>query len=195
MTQGNRSGGNDFKNVTNLDPQSLIEMLEIVDSLKRLLNSHAELAEKEVEQRIPMLMMLFEYLVANIENPNIDKSLLVFLEGFLNISIDQVKNQEIEEEEHEEELEIDEKERQRRLRLAMYEIYKIINPNQLAGETALDNFINNVKTRGIGEAMKYSGSAYAGKFRTNDLENVETHGFAMREALRDAGCKGEGRGL
>lgn len=39
----------------------------------------------------------------------------------------------------------------------VYEIYKILNPRKIAGETRLDNFINNMITGGLKRASKYEG--------------------------------------
>lgn len=42
-------------------------------------------------------------------------------------------------------------------RMAIYELHKIMNPRQLAGETRLENFINNMIVGGLELAMKYEG--------------------------------------
>lgn len=42
-------------------------------------------------------------------------------------------------------------------RMATYELYKAINPNQIAGETKEENFINNAILRGVKKALKYEG--------------------------------------
>jgi len=55
-------------------------------------------------------------------------------------------------------------------RFAIYEVYKIMNPHQIAGETRKDNFIHNVIAGGLKRAMKYEGgtkeeiAAYSPKF-------------------------------
>ncbi len=40
---------------------------------------------------------------------------------------------------------------------ADYELYKIINPNQLAGETREENFISNAILLGVKKALKFAG--------------------------------------
>lgn len=42
-------------------------------------------------------------------------------------------------------------------RSIIYEIYKALNPRKIAGETSLENFINNTIIRGIRDGLKYSG--------------------------------------
>ena len=40
-------------------------------------------------------------------------------------------------------------------RFAVYEVYKIMNPRRIAGETSRDNFVSNFVTGGIKKAMQY----------------------------------------
>jgi hypothetical protein len=54
------------------------------------------------------------------------------------------------------------------IRWAIYELYKIINPRQLAGETKMENFINNVLVGGIEYAKEYSGGS---------PEEIKSYGF------------------
>lgn len=44
-------------------------------------------------------------------------------------------------------------------RLATYEVYKIMNPRRLAGETKLENFVNNIITSGIKFAEEYESKS------------------------------------
>ncbi|AZL15414.1 DUF5394 family protein [Rickettsiales endosymbiont of Stachyamoeba lipophora] len=46
------------------------------------------------------------------------------------------------------------------LRAFVYEFYKFVNPNQIAGETKMDNFINNVVYGGVKYAVKHAGKEY-----------------------------------
>lgn len=72
----------------------------------------------------------------------------------------------------------------------IYEIYKITNPQQLAGETELDNFINNTLTRGLDYAKKFThrdeesleqliktAGAQLTKGKFTDLEKKGDHSF------------------
>ena len=40
---------------------------------------------------------------------------------------------------------------------AIYEVYKVMNPRRIAGETAKDNFAHNMAYRGEKKAMQYEG--------------------------------------
>ncbi len=50
-----------------------------------------------------------------------------------------------------------------------YEIYKVMSPNQIAGETKLQNFLNNMHIGGFKLASKYAGGKKA------DLKNYSAH--------------------
>ena len=106
-----------------------------------------------------------------------------------------VNDKEKKEEEIEKEEELTEEQKQIRLRQIIYEVYKIINPERLAGETSLENFISNVITRGIEVAMEYDGSQYAKKFTEEELNNLESHKTSFVTKLKSEGHKGSGRGL
>ncbi|MGV2431886.1 MAG UNVERIFIED_CONTAM: DUF5394 family protein [Rickettsiaceae bacterium] len=53
-------------------------------------------------------------------------------------------------------------------RFAIYEIYKMMNPRRIAGETAKDNFISNVFLYGLKVAMRYEGGS-----RKRDKSNMD----------------------
>lgn len=178
----------------NMPPETLIEVLEIGHKLKKSLESNDLATQKELEAQKPLLLMLLEYLIINLDNPNLDKSLIPALEKFLGLNLAHEQEEEVELEEEREE-ELSQEEKQRRLRLAIYEIYKIFNPNRLAGETAIENFINNVQTRGIKTAMSYEGKEFAKYFNMEDLENVASYKKSFVAALEREGNKGFGKGL
>lgn len=68
-------------------------------------------------------------------------------------------------------------------RAFIYEFYKFVSPHQLAGETALENFMNNVIYRGIKYAINYEGKEFvADKSVMNHLSkivNVKAGGFGL----------------
>jgi len=74
-------------------------------------------------------------------------------------------------------------------RFAVYEIYKIMNPRRIAGETRRDNFVANFITGGIQKAMKYEGAS---------KEEIKTYSPAMIKNLNKSHSlfkKSGGRGL
>ena len=60
-----------------LDAQSLIELMEIAEKLRKAMQMGDQQVLKGMEHNKALLAMLAEYLIANIDNPNIDQELLV----------------------------------------------------------------------------------------------------------------------
>ncbi|KIE04747.1 hypothetical protein NF27_FX00080 [Candidatus Jidaibacter acanthamoeba] len=207
MSQKPDNPSDDKKTINNMDLESLIKLINIAYDLKKAFSKGTEVGSQEIVVDISLMAMLFEYMVLNLDEKNIDPELIEFLEKILGIKKKRkrkkelVKGEEQQEEdldlepEETQEVELSKEEKERRYRLAMYEIYKILNPRQLAGETSLENFVNNVKTRGVEEAMKYEGAEHAKNFNSNELENLESHKFGFVQALEAHGAKGGGRGL
>ena len=171
--------------------QSKLEkLLEIAYNLRRAFAEGQEIDEKELSEAKVFLAMLLEYLIKNRNNPNIDVSLIAFLEKVLGIK----RSKERDEPDHQE------KEAKRlqneyfkhRQRMVMYEIYKIINPNQLAGETRFDNFINNLVTRGLHVAKQYNGKEYQKIFTNQEIENIASYSNIFKELLKESGARARG---
>lgn len=74
-------------------------------------------------------------------------------------------------------------------RFAIYQIYKVMNPRRIAGETRRENFVANFITGGIKKAMKYEGGS---------KDEIKTYSPAMLKNLNKAHTafkKNGGRGL
>lgn len=172
-----------------IDPKELQKLLKMAYELKNAMETGDLEKLKILEQSRALLAMLLEYLILNIGNPNVDVELINLLARFLGLDLKRDKEKELEEEREEE---LTKEEKERRHRLMIYEIYKILNPRRLAGETDIDNFINNVRTRGVSVAVKYEGAEFAKYFDLKELENLESHSHGFRAALVKAGFKGGG---
>ena len=172
--------------------EQLDKLLLLAYELKQAIQRNDVQKLKEIERQKSLLIMLLEYLILNINNPTLDLSIVHFLQMFLGKS--KSKDTELEEEISPED-ELSKEEKERRHRLMIYEVYKVMNPNRLAGETGIENFINNVITRGIKTAMKYEGANFAKLFDEKELENLESHKHSFAQMLRDGGVKGGGRGM
>lgn len=57
-------------------------------------------------------------------------------------------------------------------RHVIYEFYKFANPRRIAGETAKENFCNNLVRGGIEYAMKFEGAEYASKLDKGFLKQL-----------------------
>lgn len=171
------------------DPKELQKLLKIAYELKNAMDTGSREQLKLLEQSKGLLAMLLEYLILNIGNPDVDVELINLLSRFLGFELSEEIEDEIEEEK---EKKLSKEEKERRHRLMVYEVYKIISPRRLAGETDIDNFINNVRTRGVSVAVKYEGREFAKYFDAKELSNLESHSVAFRETLVKAGFRGGG---
>lgn len=136
-------------------------------------------------------------LVAFTQNNTIDPRLLAIFIVLLGRILQQIGERKQEEEIEKEWEELSEKEKQVQMRFVIYEIYKLLNPRQIAGETELENFINNVKARGIEVALEYASDSILQKFQKSgiDIAAIESDKALFVEALAKGGHKGGGRGL
>ncbi len=183
-----------IRDVKDLTPEELLQLLEIARVLRMAMERNDQEKLKELEHSRPMLLMLLEYLIINSDNPNIDQGMVLLLEKFLGISLSKNKDKDKDLEEEREE-ELSEEEKKRRMQHMMYEVYKTLNPHQIAGETAMQNFIDNVRTRGIKVAMQHEGKEFASQFRPGDLKNLESYKHSFVSALAKEGHKGGGKGI
>ena len=136
--------------------------------------------------------MLLEYLILNLSSQNVDVELINLIARFLGRDLRKEKDSELEEEREEE---LSKEEKERRHRLMVYEIYKMLNPRRLAGETEIENFIKNVLLRGIDVAVKYEGAEFAKCFAIKELQNLESLGHGFKVILKGACFKGAGLGM
>ncbi len=176
------------KQMTRLPAKDLAQLMAIAQELKKAMESGDEQKVKSLEQNKHLLLTLLEYLILNIDRADIDPALIAILQRFLGIDFGKDKKERDEEELLEYE-EMSKEQKEHIHRIMVYEIYKTLNPNQLAGETALENFISNVRRYGIAEAMQHEGKEFANQFNKKDLENIESHRFSFVDHLKNAGIK------
>lgn len=182
-----------------LGAEGMKTLVAAVEDLKKAIDNHDEKRLDQLSKNKAMFLKIFEYLVLNQDNPNIDPRLLIIVMKFLGIEPKSKKKERSEEEDdlHPEGhfYEMTEEERKQYLRMVFYEAYKMLNPHAIAGETYLQNFIKNVQIRGVEEALKYEGSEFAKTIDVKDLKELDHSGKSFVEELDKQGFKGFGRGL
>ena len=175
---------------------NLLKAMGITKRLMENMNRSKEELQAEIEKHRDALEKLLEYLILGLDNPNLDLSLLEFLCRLLGIHTSKLRKKR-EELEHEHEHEMTEEERKNYMKWIIYEAYKIINPNRIAGETDLENFISNITTRGIEEARKYTSHSekYEQELGAGVIANLDKGKLGFVEMLKEQGFQGHGRGF
>ncbi len=177
--------------ISQLNSDVLEEAVEIAKKMKKaIIQGEEEAFLQELTKNRERLYKLLEYLILNKDNPKVDKDLLNLLTRVFKLD---KKKEKSEEEEKFEELSKDQK--ALRYRQIMYEAYKILNPERIAGETSLENFISNVLVRGIEVAREYDGKQYESHFDKENLNNLEANKKNFVNNLYKSGQRGGGRGL
>lgn len=174
----------------NFTPEQILALIMIIGDVHEFIaKAHDDIT---LQKRKTLLAKLLQYLIANPQLAVTHKSLIAAIRLILGIKIEQ---------EHEDTIEAEKEaglslaERKRRYELAVYELYKIINPRQLAGETALDNFLNNVAMRGLEVARYYQGNQFAMQFNAGDLVKLASYRHNLVVILAEEGVKSFGRGM
>ncbi len=172
-------------------PEQLLVLVLIIGDVHKFIS----MAKDDItrQKHKDLLAKLLQYLISNKQLAVAHKALIAAIRLILGITLDQ--EHAAPSEELDEEAGLSTAERKRRYELAMYELYKILNPNRLAGETALDNFLHNVAVHGIDVARQYQGSQYETQFNANDLVKLASYRHSLGALLKEEGAKGFGRGM
>ncbi|KJV73889.1 Uncharacterised protein [Orientia tsutsugamushi] len=73
-------------------------------------------------------------------------------------------------------------------RFAIYEVYKLLNPRRIAGETRLSNFIHNLIIGGAKYALKYGGGNKNDvNYYNNKLQAMKFHKKSAERGDKDRG--------
>ncbi len=148
----------------------------LINAAQQLQRRHAlqnSLSKHEIKQSIGWLLMLLEYFSGNPQIAERHTDLMMFIYSILGLN----KAKAPEERETLQQKEADRIEREfedLKARLAMYEFYKIVNPNRIAGETERENFINNVHVRGLTQALILEGTKSPQFFNVKEMELTST---------------------
>ena len=175
-----------------VDPQAMLEFLTIAEDLKAAMQNGDVEAKKRLGSLKPILAKLLDYLINNVNNPHIDPLLLEFIQRVLGLKNKEKDSETVQEKR---EREISEEKEKHEYRMVMYEVYKIINPHQLAGETSLENFLNNIKLYGAEVARQYSGASFESIVNTDKIEEEARKGGFVEAVLSTTKNNDRGRGM
>lgn len=160
----------------------LEKLIEIAYNLKQAFHEKQMIGEKALNEAKQFLAMLLEYLIKNRDTTKVDPTLIGFIEEVLGIK-KKKKKKKFQEEEKDR---LEERFFKHRYRMAMYEIYKIVNPSQLAGETGFENFMNNLMTKGLVVARKHQGGNFAKLFTPKEIDNIVSYKYVIKHILKES---------
>lgn len=172
-----------------LDPKDLLELLQAAYTLMQSHNPE-KMSARDFDER--SMIHLLVYCVDHMKE--IDSELLEFIAKLLGIDLQNLQKErdELEEEqEHEEEISQELKEKQ--MKFIIYEYYKITNPAQLAGERPIENFVNNLMTRGIKTALKHNPE-FKSFFSKDEIQDIASHRPSFIKGLEAEGVQIGGKG-
>lgn len=180
----------DSSNNYELNHEDLVKLFNLAKQLKVALEKQDTAKLEELTKHTDLLYLLLEYLILNMDSPNVDKEILGFLIRFFTLRTQEL--QEFLDGKAEEERLNEKREFETLMRFVIYEIYKMTSPRQLAGETAMQNFVKNVELRGLEEALKYEGKEFVKNFALSELKGLELQGRSFVDTIKSVGVRGAG---
>jgi hypothetical protein len=108
------------------------------------------------ERQKKLLMAELKEIIISFTKSSTENIVDILIQRFLQSYSNNVKK--LKEEDHFRLSEKDKKQiKEELLKMAIYEEYKALNPKRIAGETSVENFLNNMIIGGIEHASKYEG--------------------------------------
>ncbi|AEI88877.1 MAG: hypothetical protein IRD7MM_01850 [Candidatus Midichloria mitochondrii] len=164
--------------------QASYAIKECYNIISDIVNKNKKVSEEDSGGLKMVLMRLLEHLITTKGNLELDKLIKIIL-ALLKMKKNSMKKEE----------ELSEEELKTQTRFVIYEIYKMLNPSRIAGETEIQNFIDNVMIRGVEAALYYDRRNISRGFSKEELKIL---GQRSKTALRriDAfGSRGWGKGM
>ena len=158
---------------------------ECTNIISAIIKRNKQVSEKEINDLQFVLVRLLEHLVTT--NSDIElKKLVQIIIAFLKIARNKKST---------EEQQIEQEQINQQTRFVIYEIYKMLNPNRIAGETELQNFIDNVIVRGVEVALYYDRRNISKRFTNDELKMMAKNSKTALSRINAFGARGFGRGI
>jgi NTP pyrophosphatase (non-canonical NTP hydrolase) len=180
---------NDKDLISKVAASGLQEVLQEVYELRQALSSDDKSAAVQLNNNREKLEQLLDYLVNNMHNPEIDAALIRMLADMLGVSLEDTHLGESifsntdEQIKTPEEKRLEKEQHDQLVRFLIYEIYKMMNPKQIAGETRLDNFINNAILYGVKAAIQHENKHFVQSTLSEKdlhaLDKIDGHSFVQ----------------
>jgi len=177
-----------------MDPKNLNQAnysaKECFNIISEIVNKDRKILEEEADDLKMILMKVFEHLITT-ENKLEIEELIKLIIAFIQNMKKAKKEKEVFSNE-----ELSKQESEIQLRFVIYEVYKMLNPNRLAGETEIENFLSNVMTRGIEAALYYEKKGISKAFDQKELSILSKNSNSwVTRTISEFGSKGYGKGM
>lgn len=163
--------------------QASYAIKECYNIISNIVNKNKKVSEEDSDDLKMVLMRLLEHLITTKDSLELDKLIKIIL-ALLKIRKNSTKEEELSEEKL-----------KTQTRFVIYEIYKMLNPSRIAGETEIQNFIDNVMIRGVEAALYYDRRNISRGFSKEELKILEQHSKTALRRINVFGSRGWGKGM
>ncbi|CAG7591504.1 MAG: DUF5394 family protein [Candidatus Midichloria sp.] len=164
--------------------QASYAIKECYNIISDIVNKNKKVTEEDSDDLKMVLMRLLEHLIATKDILELDKLIKIIL-ALLKMRKDSTKKEE----------ELSGEELKTQTRFVIYEIYKMLNPSRIAGETEIQNFIDNVMIRGVEAALYYDRRNISRGFSKEELKILGQHSKTALRRINAFGSRGWGKGM
>ncbi|MFV9991397.1 MAG: DUF5394 family protein [Candidatus Midichloria sp.] len=164
--------------------QASYAIKECYNIISDIVNKNKKVTEEDSDDLKMVLMRLLEHLIATKDILELDKLIKIIL-ALLKMMKDSTKKVE----------ELSGEELKTQTRFLIYEIYKMLNPSRIAGETEIQNFIDNVMIRGVEAALYYDRRNISRGFSKEELKILGQHSKTALRRINAFGSRGWGKGM
>lgn len=164
--------------------QASYAIKECYNIISDIVNKNKKVTEEDSDDLKMVLMRLLEHLIATKDILELDKLIKIIL-ALLKMRKNSTKKEE----------ELSGEELKTQTRFVIYEIYKMLNPSRIAGETEIQNFIDNVMIRGVEAALYYDRRNISRGFSKEELKILGQHSKTALRRINAFGSRGWGKGM
>ncbi|MDJ1257732.1 MAG: DUF5394 family protein [Candidatus Midichloria sp.] len=164
--------------------QASYAIKECYNIISDIVNKNKKVSEEDSDDLKIVLMRLLEHLITTKDSLELGKLIKIIL-ALLKMRKNSTKKEE----------ELSEEELKTQTRFVVYEIYKMLNPSRIAGETEIQNFIDNVMIRGVEAALYYDRRNISRGFSKEELKILGQHSKTALRRINAFGSRGWGKGM
>ncbi|MDJ1406839.1 MAG: DUF5394 family protein [Candidatus Midichloria sp.] len=165
--------------------QASYAIKECYNIIYDIVNKNKKVTEEDSGDLKMVLMRLLEHLITTKDILELDKLIKIIL-ALLKMRKNSTKKEE----------ELSGEELKTQTMFIIYEVYKMLNPSRIAGETEIQNFIDNIMIRGVEAALYYDRRNISRGFSKEELKILgQQHSKTALRRINAFGSRGWGKGM